>query len=132
MGNIRKQYPPSFKAKVALEAIKEEKTSAEFNEVWGADITYIGLRHGWLYLVAIMDWMSRAMSSSYELSTTLEVDFCLRALERALSLALPEIFNSGQDSQFTSIDLIEKLKQRRVQISMDERGKLEAIFLPGP
>jgi len=52
MGNIRKQYPPSFKAKVALEAIKEEKTSAEFNEVWGADITYIGLRHGWLYLVA--------------------------------------------------------------------------------
>ena len=72
------------------------------------------------------------MSSSYELSTTLEVDFCLRALERALSLALPEIFNSGQDSQFTSMDLIEKLKQRRVQISMDGRGKLEAIFLPGP
>ena len=98
-----------------------DRRITRINEVWGADISYIGLRHGWLCLVAIMDWMSRYVLS-WELSTTMEVDFCLRALERALSLALPEIFNSDQGSQFASIDFIGKLKQRRIQISMDGEG----------
>lgn len=100
----------------------------QVNEVWGADITYIGLRHGWLYLVAIMDWMSRYVLS-WELSTTLEVDFCIRALEKALSLAIPEIFNSDQGSQFTSVDFIKKLQQRGIQISMDGRGRaMDNVF----
>ncbi|RLC34185.1 MAG: IS3 family transposase, partial [Candidatus Nealsonbacteria bacterium] len=73
------------------------------NEVWGTDITYIRMRYGWLYLVAIMDWMSRYVLS-WDISITLEVDFCIRALERALSITNPEIFNSDQGSQFTSIE----------------------------
>ena len=98
------------------------------NEVWGADITYIGLSHGWLYLVAIMDWMSRYVLS-WELSTTLETRFCIRALEKALSLVFPEIFNSDQGSQFTSVDFIKKLQEKGIQISMDGRGRaMDNIF----
>ena len=98
------------------------------NEVWGTDITYIRLRHGWVYLVAIMDWVSRHVLS-WELSTTLEVDFCIRALEKAFSLALPDIFNSDQGSQFTSVDFIKKLQERSIQISMDGRGRaMDNIF----
>ena len=98
------------------------------NEVWGTDITYIRLGHGWLYLVAIMDWVSRYVLS-WELSTTLEVDFCIRALEKALSLTLPEIFNSDQGSQFTSVDFIKKLQEKNIQISMDGRGRaMDNIF----
>ncbi len=98
------------------------------NEVWGTDITYIRLRHGWLYLVAIMDWVSRYVLS-WELSTTLEVDFCIRALKKALSLTFPEIFNSDQGSQFTSVDFIKKLQEKNIQISMDGRGRaMDNIF----
>ncbi len=98
------------------------------NEVWGTDITYIRLGHGWLYLVAIMDWVSRYVLS-WELSTTLEVDFCIRALEKALSLTFPEIFNSDQGSQFTSVDFIKKLKEKNIAISMDGRGRaMDNIF----
>jgi len=98
------------------------------NEVWGTDITYIRMRHGWVYLVAIMDWMSRYVLS-WELSISLEVDFCIGALEKAFSLALPDIFNSDQGSQFTSVDFIEKLEKRGIQISMDGRGRaMDNIF----
>jgi len=98
------------------------------NEVWGTDITYIRLRHGWLYLVAIMDWASRYVLS-WELSTTLEADFCIRALEKALSLTFPEMFNSDQGSQFTSLDFIKKLKEKSIAISMDGRGRaMDNIF----
>ena len=93
------------------------------NEVWGTDITYIRMRHGWLYLVAIMDWVSRYVLS-WEISTTLEVDFCIRALERALTITDPEIFNSDQGSQFTSIAFLKCLEEKRsIQISMDGRGR---------
>ena len=92
------------------------------NEVWGTDITYIRMRHGWLYLVAIMDWVSRYVLS-WEISTTLEVDFCIRALERALTITDPEIFNSDQGSQFTSIAFLKCLEERSIQISMDGRGR---------
>jgi len=98
------------------------------NEVWGTDITYIRLHHGWLYLVAIMDWLSRYVLS-WELSTTLEVDFCIKALGKALSLTFPEIFNSDQGSQFTSVDFIRKLQERSIAISMDGRGRaMDNIF----
>lgn len=100
----------------------------QVNEVWGADITYIRMRHGWLYLVAIMDWVSRYVLS-WELSTTLEVDFCIQALEKTLLMGIPEIFNSDQGSQFTSLAFLESLEQRNIQISMDGRGRaMDSIF----
>jgi len=98
------------------------------NEVWGTDITYIRMRQGWLYLVAIMDWLSRYVLS-WGISTTLEVDFCIRALERALSIADPEIFNSDQSSQFTSVAFLKCLEERSIQISMDGRGRaMDNVF----
>lgn len=98
------------------------------NQVWGTDITYIPLKHGWLYLVALMDWFSRYVVS-WELSASLEVDFCLRALDRALSQARPEIVNSDQGSQFTSVDFTCRLEQNQVKISMDGRGRaMDNIF----
>jgi len=83
------------------------------NEVWGTDITYIRMRHGWLYLVAIMDWVSRYVLS-WETSTTLEVYFCIRASKKALSIADPEIFNSDQGSQFTSVTFLKCLEERSI------------------
>lgn len=94
------------------------KIIKEVNQVWGADITYIRTRYGWLYLVAIMDWVSGYILS-WELSTTPEVDFCHRVLEKALKLGTPEIFNSDQGSQFTSLAFLECLEKRNIQISMD-------------
>jgi len=87
---------PSPDHKVYPYLLRGRKTR-EVNEVWSTDITYIRMKHGWLYLVAIMDWMSRFILS-WELSTTLEVDFCIRALKRALAIGTPEIFNSDQGS----------------------------------
>jgi len=69
-----------------------------------------------------MDWMSRYVVS-WELSPTLEVDFCIRALEKALAIGIPEIFNSNQGSQFTSLAFLECLEERDIQISMDGRGR---------
>jgi len=99
------------------------------NQVWCCDITYIRLRQGWLYLMAIMDWVSRFVLS-WELSITLEVEFCLTALERALDLAQPEIFNSDQGSQFTSRDFTGMLLAHDIRISMDGRGRVfDNIFI---
>jgi putative transposase len=104
------------------------KVITEVNQVWGADITYIRMRGGWLYLVAIMDWVSRYVIS-WELSITLEVEFCIKAAERALYIAAPKIFNSDQGSQFTSLAFIEPLEQRDIQISMDGRGRaMDNVF----
>ena len=104
------------------------KRIEEVNQVWGADITYIRMKHGWLYLVAIMDWVSRYVLS-WNLSITLEVDFCIRALGKALDIASPEIFNSDQGSQFTSVSFLECLEKSNIQISMDGRGRaMDNIF----
>jgi len=104
------------------------KRIEEVNQVWGIDITYIRMKHGWLYLVAIMDWVSRYVLS-WNLSITLEIDFCIRALEKALDIATPEIFNSDQGSQFTSVAFFECLEKRSIQISMDGRGKaMDNVF----
>ncbi len=98
------------------------------DKTWGADITYIRLSKGFAYLVAVMDWYSRYVIS-WELSTSLEVDFCIRALERALSIGKPEIFNTDQGSQFTSNDFTKRLLDEDVLISMDGRGRcMDNIF----
>ncbi len=98
------------------------------NQVWGTDITYIRLRGGWLYLVAILDWYSRFVVS-WALDQSLAVEFVLQAVDRALAQAQPQILNSDQGSQFTSPRYTEKLLAAGVQISMDGRGRvLDNIF----
>ncbi|MBF0467082.1 MAG: IS3 family transposase, partial [Nitrospirae bacterium] len=92
------------------------------NHVWGTDITYIRLAKGWVYLVAIMDWFSRYVLS-WELSTSLEADFCVSALEQAFTIGMPEIFNSDQGSQFTSTEFVSYLEHNGVQVSMDGKGR---------
>jgi putative transposase len=93
------------------------------NQVWATDITYIPLEHGWCYLVAIIDWHSRAILS-WRLSNTMTVDFCVEALEEALRQHVPpEIFNSDQGAQFTSPDFTGVLKREGVTISMDGKGR---------
>ena len=92
------------------------------NQVWCADITYIPLRRGHLYLVAIMDWFSRYVLT-WELSNSMETDFCLQALNRALTRGTPEISNTDQGSQFTSEAYTGRLKTAGVTISMDGRGR---------
>jgi len=93
------------------------------DQVWATDITYIRLRRGFAYLVAVIDWHSRYVLS-WELSLALEVDFCLIALSNALEQARPEIFNSDQGSQFTSEAFTEILQNAEVDISMDGRGRV--------
>ena len=95
---------------------------ARVNEVWATDITSIRMPRGWLYLVAIMDWYSRYVLA-WELSITLEVAFCLEALESALMRAVPESSNTDQDSQFTSTRFTDALKAHGIRISMDGRGR---------
>jgi putative transposase len=95
----------------------------EPGHVWCADITYIPMRRGFLYLVAIMDWASRKVLS-WRLSNTLEADFCVAALREALLRFLkPLIFNTDQGSQFTSLDFTKVLKAADIKISMDGKGR---------
>jgi putative transposase len=99
------------------------------NQVWSTDITYIRMRRGFAYLVAVIDWFSRYVLS-WELSQSLETEFCLRALERALRVSLPEIFNTDQGAQFTSAEFTHRLEQAGVAISMDGRGRaLDNVFV---
>ena len=91
------------------------------NQVWAADITYIPMARGFLYLVAIIDWYSRYVLS-WRLSNTLDVGFCVEALEEALKNARPEIFNTDQGSQFTSEAFTGLLESHGVRISMDGKG----------
>ena len=92
------------------------------NQVWAADITYIPMSRGFLYLVTIMDWYSRYVIS-WRLSNTLDTDFCVEALEEALRMGRPDTFNTDQGSQFTSEVFTELLKQHGVRISMDGKGR---------
>ena len=100
------------------------------DQVWCADITYIPVRRGFLYLVAIMDWAKRHVLA-WRLSNTLDAGFCVEALEEALArYGRPEIFNTDQGSQFTSLDFTCVLKEAGVAISMDGRGRcLDNIFI---
>jgi putative transposase len=100
------------------------------NQVWAADITYIPIGRGFLYLVAIMDWASRAVLS-WRLSNTMEASFCVSALEEALArFGRPEIFNTDQGSQFTSTAFTGTLATAGVRISMDGRGRwMDNVFI---
>jgi putative transposase len=92
------------------------------NQVWAADITYIPMARGFLYLVAIIDWYSRYVLS-WRLSNTLDADFCIQALEEALRTSRPDIFNTDQGAQFTSEAFTGLLEQHGVRISMDGKGR---------
>jgi putative transposase len=95
------------------------------NQVWTADITYIPMSRGFMYLVAVMDWHSRKVLS-WRISNTLDSEFCVEAVEEALNrYGAPEIFNTDQGAQFTSNEFTELLKSHKVQISMDGRGRVQ-------
>lgn len=100
------------------------------NQVWAADITYVPIGRGFLYLVAIMDWASRAVLS-WRLSNTMDVSFCVSALEEALArFGKPEIFNTDQGSQFTSAAFTGTLAASGIRISMDGRGRwMDNVFI---
>ena len=120
MANVGHQVYPYLLRDVAIERA---------NHVWSTDITYVRLQDGWLYLVAILDWFSRYVLA-WQVSVTLEGDFCVEALEQALRGAHPAIFNSDQGSQFTSAQFTAPLEAAGVQISMDGRGRcLDNIFV---
>lgn len=98
------------------------------NQVWGTDITYVKLDHGFAYLVAIMDWHSRYVVA-WDICSSLEIDFVLRNLRKALSIAIPEFHNSDQGSHFTSPQYTAILQAHPIQISMDGRGRcMDNIF----
>ena len=100
------------------------------NQVWSADITYIRLTQGFVYLVAIIDWFSRYILS-WRVSISLESDFCIDALEEAIERhGQPEIFNTDQGSQFTSKNFINGLSKHQIKISMDGKGRaLDNVFI---
>ncbi len=103
----------------------------ECNQVWSTDITYVRLHRGFCYLVAVIDWFSRYVLS-WEVATRLEVSFCLEALDRALARGSdkPQVFNSDQGVQFTSLDFTARLLAEEISISMDGRGRaLDNIFV---
>jgi putative transposase len=95
------------------------------NQVWAADITYVPMSHGFMYLVTVIDWHSRKILS-WRVSNTLESDFCIEALQEALNRhGKPEIFNTDQGAQFTSNSFTQVLKDHGVSISMDGRGRCQ-------
>lgn len=99
------------------------------NQVWSTDITYIRMKHGFVYLMAIIDWYSRYVLN-WALSTTLEADFCIEALNETLASSCCEIFNTDQGSQFTTHRFTGPLLNKGIQVSMDGRGRaLDNIFV---
>ena len=99
------------------------------DQVWCADMTYIRMLHGFVYLVVIMDWYSRYVLA-WEISTTMDTALCLSALEESLELSRPKIFNTDQGVQFTSTDFIKRLEKEDIRISMDVRGRVyDNIFV---
>ena len=99
------------------------------DQVWCADITYVRMRQGFMYLVAIMDWFTRYVVS-WEISNTLDGQFCLDCLHQAMNSGLPEIFNTDQGSQFTASAFVSTLEDAGVKISMDGRGRAhDNIFI---
>lgn len=118
-GGAQRRYP------YLLGGVEVERS----DQVWGADITYIRMRGGFVYVVAILDWFSRYVVS-WRLSITLEADFCVAALQEALAAARPEIFNTDQGSQFSSEAFTGMLEEAGVSISMDGRGRVfDNIFV---
>jgi putative transposase len=99
------------------------------NQVWSTDITYIPMPNGFMYLTAVIDWYSRYVLS-WKLSNTLDVEFCLEALDEALSRSCPEVFNTDQGVQFTSASFTGRLEAAGAKVSMDGRGRcLDNVFV---
>ena len=98
-----------------------EGATLRVDQVWAADITYIPMAQGFLYLVAIMDWHSQHVLA-WKLSNTMDTDFCVTALEAALGKGRPEVFNTDQGAQFTSDAFTQTLQERGIRVSMDEGG----------
>ncbi len=99
------------------------------DHVWSTDITYIRVSNGFVYLTAVIDWFSRYVLS-WRLSNSLENTFCIEALEEALSISQPQIFNTDQGSQYTAINFLKPLIDRDISISMDSRGRaLDNVFV---
>jgi len=118
-GDGEKRYPYLLRGRAITAA----------NDVWSTHITYLRLRHGFLYLVAVLDWYSRYVLA-WELSNTLDTGFCLTALEAALQHGQPAIFNTDQGVQFTSAAYTTRLEQAGIQISWDGRGRaLDNVFV---
>jgi putative transposase len=106
-----------------------DRVLTRVDEVWSSDITYVPLRHGFMYLTAVIDWFSRYVLS-WRLSNTLDGGFCLEALDEALSRGRPEIFNTDQGSQFTSREYTGRLEGAGVAVSRDGRGRaLDNVFV---
>lgn len=107
----------------------KEKEITRPDQVWSSDITYIRMKQGFIYLVAIMDWHSRYVLS-WSVSNTMDVHFCIEALNKALMNGKPEIFNTDQGSQFTSEAFTSILHKNNIQISMDSKGRVfDNIFI---
>jgi putative transposase len=105
-----------------------DRVLTHINEVWSSDITYVPMKHGFMYLTAVIDWYSRYVLS-WRLSNTLEGRFCLEASEEALTLGSPEIFNTDQGSQFTSREYTGRLEEAGIAVSRDGRGRaLDNVF----
>jgi putative transposase len=99
------------------------------NHVWSTDITYVPLARGFVFLVAVIDWYSRCVLS-WRLSNTMDMSFCIEALEDAFQFGKPEIFNTDQGSQFTSPEFTQRLLSRNIAVSMDGRGRaLDNVFI---
>lgn len=132
---IQAIYPKPNLSKAASEHKKypyllRDLTIDHPNQVWATDITYIKLKGGFIYLAAIIDLYSRKVLS-WRISNTMDVGFCIEALEEAFKkYGNPEIFNSDQGSQFTSIEFTKKLEKNKVRISMDGKGRcLDNIYI---
>lgn len=99
------------------------------NQVWSTDITYIPMRRGFMYLTAVIDWRSRYVLA-WEISNTMESSFCISALNQALNVGTPEIFNTDQGAQFTSNEFTSVLLDKKISISMDGRGRaLDNVYI---
>jgi putative transposase len=124
--NTSRQHPEHRVYPYLLRGLTIERP----NQVWCADITYIPMAKGFVYLVAVMDWFSRRVLA-WRVSITMETDFCVDALREAMDrYGQPEIFNTDQGAQFTSLDFVGELAGRGVRISMDGRGRyLDNIFI---
>jgi putative transposase len=106
-----------------------DRVLTHVDEVWSSDITYVPMRHGFMYLTAVIDWYSRYVLS-WRLSNTLDGGFCLEALDEALSRGRPEIFNTDQGSQFTSREYTGRLEGAGIAVSRDGRGRaLDNVFV---
>jgi len=123
--NLSKAHPAHKKYPYLLRDVVVDHP----DQAWCADITYVRLQQGFVYLVVIMDWHSRYVLA-WDISITLDAAFCIRTLERALKISRPDIFNSDQGVQFTSADFTNILEKEGVRISMDGRGRVyDNIFV---